>query len=134
MLVERIAALNRDPGVHGILVQLPLPAQIDGARVLEAIDRPRTSTASTRAMSAGCSRPAAGSTRGSLVPCTPMGCLILLRQTLGEDLAGRRAIVLGRSNIVGKPVAALLLAANCTVTVAHSRTLDRRPSAAAPRS
>jgi methylenetetrahydrofolate dehydrogenase (NADP+)/methenyltetrahydrofolate cyclohydrolase len=61
---------------------------------------------------------------GLLVPCTPMGCLILLRRALGEDLAGRRAIVLGRSNIVGKPVAALLLAANCTVTVAHSRTRD----------
>jgi methylenetetrahydrofolate dehydrogenase (NADP+)/methenyltetrahydrofolate cyclohydrolase len=123
-LIEEIAALNRDPAVHGILVQLPLPAHIDDARVLEAID-PAKDVDGFHPLNAG----RLFATRGGLdprllVPCTPMGCMILLRRTLGDDLAGRRALVLGRSNIVGKPVAALLLAAHCTVTIAHSRTVD----------
>jgi methylenetetrahydrofolate dehydrogenase (NADP+) / methenyltetrahydrofolate cyclohydrolase len=123
-LLERIEALNRDPAVHGILVQLPLPPQIEGARVLEAID-PAKDVDGFHPLNVGRLFSASGALDpGLLVPCTPMGCMILLRRTLGEDLAGRRAIVLGRSNIVGKPVAALLLAANCTVTVAHSRTAD----------
>jgi methylenetetrahydrofolate dehydrogenase (NADP+)/methenyltetrahydrofolate cyclohydrolase len=123
-LLERIAALNADPAVHGILVQLPLPEQIAGRRVLEAVD-PAKDVDGFHPLNVGRLFAASGGIdRGLLVPCTPMGCMILLRRTLGEDLAGRRAIVLGRSNIVGKPVAALLLAANCTVTVAHSRTRD----------
>jgi methylenetetrahydrofolate dehydrogenase (NADP+) / methenyltetrahydrofolate cyclohydrolase len=123
-LLEQIAALNDDPAVHGILVQLPLPAQIDGARVLEAID-PAKDVDGFHPLNAGRLFAASGGLDPRLlVPCTPMGCLMLLRQALGEDLAGRRALVLGRSNIVGKPVAALLLAAHCTVTIAHSRTVD----------
>jgi methylenetetrahydrofolate dehydrogenase (NADP+)/methenyltetrahydrofolate cyclohydrolase len=123
-LIGQIAALNRDPAVHGILVQLPLPPQIDGARVLEAID-PAKDVDGFHPLNVGRLFAASGGLDPRLlVPCTPMGCMILVRQALGADLAGRRALVLGRSNIVGKPVAALLLAAHCTVTIAHSRTLD----------
>jgi methylenetetrahydrofolate dehydrogenase (NADP+) / methenyltetrahydrofolate cyclohydrolase len=124
VLLDRIRALNDDPGVHGILVQLPLPAQIAPGRVLEAID-PAKDVDGFHPQNVGRLFSASGQLDPSLlVPCTPMGCMILLRRTLGNDLAGRRAIVVGRSNIVGKPVAALLLAANCTVTIAHSRTRD----------
>jgi methylenetetrahydrofolate dehydrogenase (NADP+) / methenyltetrahydrofolate cyclohydrolase len=123
-LLGRIAALNRDPAVHGILVQLPLPEQIDAGRVLDAID-PRKDVDGFHPLNVGRLHAASGALDPSLlVPCTPMGCLILLRQTLGDDLAGRRALVVGRSNIVGKPLAALLLGADCTVTIAHSRTRD----------
>jgi methylenetetrahydrofolate dehydrogenase (NADP+)/methenyltetrahydrofolate cyclohydrolase len=123
-LLDRIRALNADPVVHGILVQLPLPAQIAGARVLEAID-PAKDVDGFHPLNVGRLFSASGALdQNLLVPCTPMGCMILLRRTLGDDLGGRRAIVIGRSNIVGKPVAALLLAANCTVTIAHSRTRD----------
>ncbi len=114
-LVER---LNRDPAVHGILVQLPLPEQIDAAAVINAID-PAKDVDGFHVINAG--RLATG--QDALVPCTPLGCLMLLRDRLG-DLSGQRAVVLGRSNIVGKPMAQLLLAANCTVTLAHSRTRD----------
>ena len=123
-LLERIETLNRDPAVHGILVQLPLPEQIDAGRVLEAID-PGKDVDGFHPLNVGRLVAASGAPDpGLLVPCTPMGCLILLRRTLGDDLAGKRALVVGRSNIVGKPLAALLLGANCTVTVAHSRTRD----------
>jgi methylenetetrahydrofolate dehydrogenase (NADP+) / methenyltetrahydrofolate cyclohydrolase len=123
-LLARIAALNDDPAVHGILVQLPLPDQIDPARVLDAID-PKKDVDGFHPLNVGRLFAASGAPDpGLLVPCTPMGCLMLLRQTLGDDLAGRRALVIGRSNIVGKPLAALLLGANCTVTIAHSRTHD----------
>lgn len=123
-LLARIAALNHDPAVHGILVQLPLPDQIDPARVLDAID-PMKDVDGFHPLNVGRLFAASGAPDpGLLVPCTPMGCLMLLRQTLGDDLAGRRALVIGRSNIVGKPLAALLLGANCTVTIAHSRTRD----------
>jgi methylenetetrahydrofolate dehydrogenase (NADP+)/methenyltetrahydrofolate cyclohydrolase len=123
-LLERIRALNADPGVHGILVQLPLPAQIAAARVLDAID-PAKDVDGFHPRNVGRLFSASGALDPRLlVPCTPMGCMILLRRALGDELAGQRAIVLGRSNIVGKPVAALLLAANCTVTIAHSRTRD----------
>ncbi|HLS69568.1 MAG TPA: bifunctional methylenetetrahydrofolate dehydrogenase/methenyltetrahydrofolate cyclohydrolase FolD [Kiloniellales bacterium] len=114
-LVER---LNRDPAVHGILVQLPLPQQIDSAAVLDAID-PAKDVDGFHVINAG--RLASG--QAALVPCTPLGCLMLLKDRLG-DLSGKRAVVVGRSNIVGKPMAQLLLAENCTVTVAHSRTGD----------
>jgi methylenetetrahydrofolate dehydrogenase (NADP+) / methenyltetrahydrofolate cyclohydrolase len=123
-LLARVAALNDDPTVHGILVQLPLPDQIDPARVLDAID-PKKDVDGFHPLNVGRLFAATGAPDPSLlVPCTPMGCLMLLRQTLGDELAGRRALVIGRSNIVGKPLAALLLGANCTVTVAHSRTRD----------
>jgi methylenetetrahydrofolate dehydrogenase (NADP+)/methenyltetrahydrofolate cyclohydrolase len=123
-LLARLSALNDDPAVHGILVQLPLPDQIDAARVIEAID-PQKDVDGFHPLNAGRLFAASGAPDPSLlVPCTPMGCLMLLRQTLGDDLAGRRALVIGRSNIVGKPLAALLLGANCTVTIAHSRTRD----------
>ena len=122
-LLDQIRMLNRDPAVHGILVQLPLPTGI-GPGVLEAID-PAKDVDGFHPQNVGRLFAASGAPDPRLlVPCTPMGCLMLLRRTLGQDLAGRRAIVLGRSNIVGKPVAALLLAANCTVTIAHSRTAD----------
>ncbi|MGH6897283.1 MAG: bifunctional 5,10-methylenetetrahydrofolate dehydrogenase/5,10-methenyltetrahydrofolate cyclohydrolase [Geminicoccaceae bacterium] len=123
-LLAQLAALNRDPTVHGILVQLPLPAQIDTGCVLDAID-PRKDVDGFHPLNVGRLFAASGGLDPALlVPCTPMGCLMLLRRTLGEDLAGRRALVVGRSNIVGKPLAALLLGANCTVTIAHSRTRD----------
>jgi methylenetetrahydrofolate dehydrogenase (NADP+)/methenyltetrahydrofolate cyclohydrolase len=123
-LLARIAALNDDPAVHGILVQLPLPDQIDPARVLEAID-PRKDVDGFHPLNVGRLFAASGAPDPRLlVPCTPMGCMMLLRRTLGDDLAGLQALVIGRSNIVGKPLAALLLGANCTVTVAHSRTRD----------
>jgi methylenetetrahydrofolate dehydrogenase (NADP+)/methenyltetrahydrofolate cyclohydrolase len=123
-LLARLGALNADPAVHGILVQLPLPDQIDPARVLDAID-PRKDVDGFHPLNVGRLVTASGALDPDLlVPCTPMGCLLLLRQTLGDDLAGRRALVVGRSNIVGKPMAALLLRADCTVTIAHSRTRD----------
>jgi len=117
-LLDLVAALNADPDIHGILVQLPLPRQIDPAAVLAAID-PDKDVDGFHVINVG--RLAVG--LPGLVPCTPLGCMMLLRATLG-DLSGARAVVVGRSNIVGKPMAQLLLAENCTVTVAHSRTRD----------
>jgi methylenetetrahydrofolate dehydrogenase (NADP+)/methenyltetrahydrofolate cyclohydrolase len=124
-LLGHIDALNRDPHTHGILVQLPLPEQIDDEAVLHAI-RPEKDVDGFhplnvgRLFSAGRELPA-----DLLVPCTPYGCLVLLRDTLGENgLSGKEAVIVGRSNIVGKPMVALLLGADCTVTVAHSRTRD----------
>ena len=123
-LLAQLAALNEDPAVHGILVQLPLPEQIDPAHVLDAID-PGKDVDGFHPLNVGRLFATSGTPDPTLlVPCTPMGCLILLRQTRGEDLAGRRALVVGRSNIVGKPLAALLLGADCTVTIAHSKTRD----------
>ncbi|MFO1208899.1 MAG: bifunctional methylenetetrahydrofolate dehydrogenase/methenyltetrahydrofolate cyclohydrolase FolD [Amaricoccus sp.] len=113
-----VARLNADPAVHGILVQLPLPPQVGAFRVIEAID-PAKDVDGFHPINAG--RLAIG--EPSMVPCTPLGCLMLLRDRLGE-LAGREAVVLGRSNIVGKPMAQLLLRESCTVTVAHSRTRE----------
>jgi methylenetetrahydrofolate dehydrogenase (NADP+) / methenyltetrahydrofolate cyclohydrolase len=123
-LLAQLGALNDDPVVHGILVQLPLPDQIDPARVLDAID-PRKDVDGFHPLNVGRLFTGSGALDPDLlVPCTPMGCLILLRQRLRDDLSGRRALVVGRSNIVGKPLAALLLRADCTVTVAHSKTRD----------
>ena len=115
-LLQHIARLNGDPTVHGILVQLPLPPQIDTLRVLDAVD-PSKDVDGFHVTNVG--RLATG--QSAMIPCTPLGCLMLLRDRVGE-LAGREAVVLGRSNIVGKPMAQLLLRENCTVTVAHSRT------------
>lgn len=117
-LLELVAALNADAGIHGILVQLPLPAHIDTAAVLSAID-PDKDVDGFHVVNAG--RLAVG--LPGLVPCTPLGCLMLLKDTLG-DLTGLNAVIVGRSNIVGKPMAQLLLGESCTVTIAHSRTRD----------
>jgi methylenetetrahydrofolate dehydrogenase (NADP+)/methenyltetrahydrofolate cyclohydrolase len=115
-LLQLVLDLNADERVDGILVQLPLPNQIDAARVIATID-PAKDVDGFHAMNAG--RLATG--LDALVPCTPLGCLHLLRSELG-DLTGLNAVVIGRSNIVGKPMAMLLLGDNATVTVAHSRT------------
>ncbi len=117
-LLRLVQRLNADPAVNGILVQLPLPKQIDPQAVIDAID-PDKDVDGFHVVNAG--RLATGG--AGLVPCTPLGCLMLLKHRLG-DLTGLRAAVIGRSNIVGKPMAALLLGENCTVTVAHSRTRD----------
>ena len=119
-------ALNADERVDGILVQLPLPAQIDEKAVIAAID-PDKDVDGFHVDNVG--RLAVG--EDGLVPCTPLGCLMLLKDRLG-DLAGLEAVVVGRSNIVGKPMAQLLLRENCTVTIAHSRTRDL-PERRAPR-
>jgi methylenetetrahydrofolate dehydrogenase (NADP+)/methenyltetrahydrofolate cyclohydrolase len=113
-----VARLNADPAIHGILVQLPLPPSIDSAAVIAAID-PDKDVDGLSVINAG--RLASG--LPGLAPCTPLGCLILLRETLGQ-LEGLEAVVVGRSVLVGRPVAQLLLAANCTVTLAHSRSRD----------
>jgi methylenetetrahydrofolate dehydrogenase (NADP+)/methenyltetrahydrofolate cyclohydrolase len=118
-LLALIAKLNADAAVHGILVQLPLPKQIDSDSVIAAID-PAKDVDGFHLMNVG--KLAAGISGGA-VPCTPMGCLMLLKDALG-DLAGKTAVVVGRSNIVGKPMAHLLLGESCTVTIAHSRTKD----------
>jgi methylenetetrahydrofolate dehydrogenase (NADP+)/methenyltetrahydrofolate cyclohydrolase len=117
-LLMLVRQLNADPAIHGILVQLPLPAQVDAAAVLSAID-PAKDVDGFHAVNAG--RLALG--EPATVPCTPLGSLILIRQVLPE-MAGKRALVIGRSNIVGKPMAQLLLQNDCTVTIAHSRTRD----------
>ncbi|PWC26928.1 bifunctional methylenetetrahydrofolate dehydrogenase/methenyltetrahydrofolate cyclohydrolase FolD [Teichococcus aestuarii] len=117
-LLALVRRLNEDPAVDGILVQLPLPRQIDAAKVLAAID-PAKDVDGFHAMNAG--KLATG--QPGLVPCTPKGVMHLLAAA-GTAIAGARAVVLGRSNIVGKPMAALLLAADATVTVVHSRTRD----------
>jgi methylenetetrahydrofolate dehydrogenase (NADP+) / methenyltetrahydrofolate cyclohydrolase len=117
-LLATVAALNADPAVHGILVQLPLPGHIDADAVVDAID-PAKDVDGFHPVNVG--RLASG--REAMVPCTPMGCMMLLEDTLGS-LEGAHAVVVGRSNIVGKPIAHLLLGANCTVTVAHSRSRD----------
>ena len=117
-LMRLVADLNADPLIHGILVQLPLPKHLDAKAVIGAID-PDKDVDGLNVVNAG--RLVAG--LPALVPCTPQGCIILLRETLG-DLTGKTAVVVGRSQLVGKPIAQLLLAADCTVTIAHSRTVD----------
>jgi methylenetetrahydrofolate dehydrogenase (NADP+) / methenyltetrahydrofolate cyclohydrolase len=117
-LLDLVDRLNHDDAVDGILVQLPLPPQIDSSRVIAAID-PAKDVDGFHPMNAG--RLATG--LDALVPCTPYGCLYLLKQELGS-LAGKEAVVIGRSNIVGKPMALLLIGESATVTVAHSRTRD----------
>ncbi len=117
-LLKLIADLNADDGVDGILVQLPLPDHVDPQAVLDAID-PAKDVDGFHVINAG--KLATGG--DALVPCTPMGCLLMLKDRLG-DLSGKNAVVVGRSNIVGKPMAALLTRESCTVTIAHSRTKD----------
>jgi len=117
-LIALVGRLNADEAVDGILVQLPLPPQIDEPAVIRAID-PQKDVDGLHPINAG--KLALG--EEALVPCTPLGCILLLRDRLG-DLSGLEAVVVGRSNIVGKPMAQLLLRENCTVTIAHSRTRD----------
>lgn len=117
-LLALIKQLNEDKSVHGILVQLPLPPQIDSTLVLNSID-PNKDVDGFHPVNAG--RLATG--QRALVPCTPFGCVILAKK-MHSSLSGMNAVVIGRSNIVGKPLAQLLLAENCTVTVAHSKTRD----------
>jgi methylenetetrahydrofolate dehydrogenase (NADP+) / methenyltetrahydrofolate cyclohydrolase len=118
VLLELIVDLNRRPDVHGILVQLPLPKHIDAAKVIEAID-PAKDVDGFHPVNVG--RLATGAK--ALAPCTPTGCLILAK-SVRPKLEGLEAVVIGRSNIVGKPMAQLLLGESCTVTIAHSRTRD----------
>jgi methylenetetrahydrofolate dehydrogenase (NADP+)/methenyltetrahydrofolate cyclohydrolase len=117
-LAALVARLNAEQAVHGILVQLPLPKHLDADAIIAGID-PNKDVDGLTVFNAG--RLAAG--LPGLVPCTPLGCLLLLQDLLG-DLTGLHAVVVGRSNLVGKPAAQLLLQQNCTVTIAHSRTRD----------
>jgi len=117
VLLKRIADLNADDTVNGILVQLPLPGHINEAAVLSAIN-PDKDVDGFHLINVG--KLATGDD-SAMVPCTPWGCLMMLKDQLG-DLKGKKALVLGRSNIVGKPMAQLLLSQHCTVTIAHSRT------------
>lgn len=116
-----IAELNSDPLIHGILVQLPLPRHIDAGKVIQAID-PRKDVDGFHYINVG--KLGAGEIASAFVPCTPAGSMILIERVRGRDLSGLNAVVVGRSNIVGKPMANLLLAANATVTIAHSKTRD----------
>jgi len=117
-VIAQIEELNRDERVDGILVQLPLPAGLDAQRMLSAVD-PQKDVDGFHALNVG----RLWSRQPCLVPCTPQGCLILLR-TVHDSVAGAEAVVLGRSQIVGRPLAALLLAADCTVTISHSKTRE----------
>ena len=118
-LLALVRHLNGDPAIHGILVQLPLPKGLDEKAIIQAID-PDKDVDGLHVINAG--RLAQG--LPCLAPCTPVGCMCLIREILGQDLAGKRAVVVGRSALVGRPVAQLLIHADCTVTVAHSRTKD----------
>jgi len=120
-LVTLIEELNRDPSIHGILVQLPLPAHIDTVRIIQTI-APQKDVDGFHFVNVGMLSTGAGDK--GFVPCTPAGAMLLIERVRGKDLAGLSAVVVGRSNIVGKPMANLLLAANATVTIAHSRTAD----------
>ena len=117
-LLAMVQKLNGDPSVHGILVQMPLPKHIDSAKVLNTIN-PAKDVDGFHVVNVG----KLSTGQDALVACTPTGCVMLAKDTLG-DLSGLNAVVIGRSNIVGKPVAQLLLAENCTVTIAHSRSKD----------
>jgi methylenetetrahydrofolate dehydrogenase (NADP+)/methenyltetrahydrofolate cyclohydrolase len=118
-LVALVEELNQDPRVNGILVQLPLPQQVSAQAVIGSID-PAKDVDGFHTVNAGLL-----SVGGEgMVPCTPLGCVMLIKDVLGDNLSGQRALILGRSNIVGKPMAHLLLGEHCTVTIAHSRTRD----------
>ncbi|WP_309644292.1 bifunctional methylenetetrahydrofolate dehydrogenase/methenyltetrahydrofolate cyclohydrolase FolD [Phenylobacterium sp.] len=117
-LLALVETLNGDPAIHGILVQLPLPKGLDEKAVISSID-PRKDVDGLHPINAGL----LAQGQKALVPCTPRGCMIMLTDALG-DLTGKRAVVVGRSVLVGRPIAQLLLGADCTVTIAHSRTQD----------
>lgn len=120
-LLELVERLNADASINGILVQLPLPAHIDATKVIQAIS-PEKDVDGFHFINVG--KLGTGALDTAFVPCTPAGCMLLIERVRGKDLSGLNAVVIGRSNIVGKPIANLLLAANCTVTIAHSRTKD----------
>ncbi len=117
-VMAKVEELNADPAVHGILVQLPLPEQVNEDAIINAI-HPAKDVDGFHTLNVG----RLNSGQDAMVPCTPVGCMVMLKEVVG-DLTGKRAIVVGRSNIVGKPMAALLLKEHCTVTIAHSRTQD----------
>ncbi len=123
-LLALVASLNADPAVHGILVQLPLPGHVNAPRVLESID-PRKDVDGFHPVNVGLL--SIGEMGRALIPCTPAGAMIMIDkacEALGATLPGKEAVIIGRSNIVGKPMAQLMLSRNCTVTIAHSRTRD----------
>lgn len=120
-LVALVESLNADPAIHGILVQLPLPKHIDAGRIIQTIS-PDKDVDGFHFINVG--KLGTGEVETAFVPCTPAGAMIMIERIHGRDLSGLNAVVVGRSNIVGKPMANLLLAANATVTIAHSRTKD----------
>ena len=121
-LLALVDKLNKDPAVHGILVQLPLPDQIAEQAVIDALD-PAKDVDGFHVINVGRLSTGATGANAPMVPCTPLGCIMLLKDRLG-NLSGLNAVVIGRSNIVGKPMAQLLIKESCTVTIAHSRTRD----------
>ena len=122
-LLAQVAALNKDAAVHGILVQMPLPGHIDPQKIIAAID-PMKDVDGLHPLNAGRLMGGEYGLARGLVACTPLGCMMLIRDVLGRNLAGKDAVVIGRSNLVGKPTAQLLLQQDCTVTMAHSKTRD----------
>lgn len=119
-LLALVESLNRDPAIHGILVQFPVPKHISQQKVVETI-APEKDADGLHPLNVG---KLGSGVAGGMVPCTPAGCITLIRKARGNDLSGLSAVVIGRSNLVGRPVAQLLLNENCTVTMAHSRTQD----------
>ncbi len=120
-LAELVQTLNKDPSIHGILVQLPLPKHLNADPIIQSI-LPEKDVDGLHVANAG--KLATGDLDTGLLSCTPAGAMVFVRRTHGEDLSGLNAVVIGRSNLFGKPMAQLLLAANATVTIAHSRTRD----------
>jgi methylenetetrahydrofolate dehydrogenase (NADP+)/methenyltetrahydrofolate cyclohydrolase len=120
-VLDLVDSLNEDPSIHGILVQLPLPDHLDEQRITQSIS-PAKDVDGFHYVNIG--KLTAGDTADAFVPCTPAGCILMIEDHLGSDLSGLSAVVIGRSNIVGKPMASLLLARNATVTMTHSRTRD----------
>ncbi|MGN6584781.1 MAG: bifunctional methylenetetrahydrofolate dehydrogenase/methenyltetrahydrofolate cyclohydrolase [Rhizobiaceae bacterium] len=120
-LISLVETLNADPAVHGILVQLPLPEHINSGRIIQLV-APEKDVDGFGFVNIGKLR--TGEFGSAFLPCTPAGCMLLIERVRGRNLSGLNALVVGRSNIVGKPMANLLLAANCTVTIAHSHTRD----------
>ena len=120
-VLKLIEDLNNDDAIHGILVQLPLPDQLDEQAITQSI-LPGKDVDGFHYINIG--KLSAGDTADAFIPCTPAGCMLMIADHLGSDLSGKTAVVIGRSNIVGKPIASLLLAANATVTITHSRTHD----------
>jgi len=120
-LASLVQSLNEDPSIHGILVQLPLPKHLDSEPIIQSI-RPDKDVDGLHVVNAG--KLATGDLKTGLISCTPAGAMLLVRRIHGEDLSGLNAVVIGRSNLFGKPMAQLLLNANATVTTAHSRTKD----------
>ena len=120
-VLRLIGELNDDPAIHGILVQLPLPGHLDEQTITQAVS-PTKDVDGFHLVNIG--KLTAGHTADAFIPCTPAGCMMMIEDELGTDLSGKSAVVIGRSNIVGKPMASLLLQANATVTITHSRTKD----------